>query len=77
MLAAGPTGGGGALMTEENNLLVGWKAIAQFLGVSERSIRGDRSRLLVSGRIFYRRQRLGKRIVCAWADDLRQWAKSR
>ena len=60
----------------ENDLLVGWKQIAQFLDLSERSIRSQRSRLLVSGRIFYRRQRLGKRVVCAWADDLRQWAKN-
>ena len=26
---------------------------------------------------FYRRRRLGKRIVCAWSDDLRQWSKNR
>ena len=61
----------------ENDLLVGWKEIAQFLEVSERTIRGQRSRLLVSGRIFYRRRKLGKRMVCAWADDLRQWTKNR
>jgi len=61
----------------ENDLLVGWKEIARFLEVSERTIRGHRSRLLVSGRIFYRRRKLGKRMVCAWADDLRQWAKNR
>ena len=61
----------------ENDLLVGWKEIARFLEVSERTIRGHRSRLLVSGRIFYRRRKLGKRMVYAWADDLRQWAKNR
>jgi len=61
----------------ENDLLVGWKQIAQFLGVSERSIRGYRGSLLEGGRIFYRRQRLGKRIVCAWSEDLRQWSKNR
>jgi hypothetical protein len=60
-----------------NDLLVGWKQIAQFLGVSERSIRGYRGLLLEEGRIFYRRRRLGKRIVCAWSDDLRQWSKNR
>ncbi len=41
----------------ENDLLVGWKQIAQFLGVSERSIRGYRGLLLEGGRIFYRRRR--------------------
>ncbi len=61
----------------ENDLLVGWKQIAQFLGVSERSIRGYRGLLLEGNRIFYRRRRLGKRIVCAWSDDLRQWSKNR
>ncbi len=61
----------------ENDLLVGWKQIAQFLGLSERSIRGYRGPLLEGGRIFYRRRRLGKRIVCAWSDDLRQWSKNR
>ena len=60
-----------------NDLLVGWKQIAEFLGVSERSIRGYRGLLLEGGRIFYRRRRLGKRIVCAWSDDLRQWSKNR
>jgi hypothetical protein len=60
-----------------NDLLVGWKQIAQFLAVSERSIRGYRGQLLEGGRIFYRRRRLGKRIVCAWSDDLRQWSKNR
>jgi hypothetical protein len=62
---------------EGNGLLVGWKQIALFLGVSERSIRGYRGPLLEGGRIFYRRLRLGKRIVCAWSDDLRQWSKNR
>ncbi len=61
----------------ENDLLVGWKQIAEFLGVSERSIRGYRDRLLDGNQVFYRRRRLGKRVVCAWADDLRQWAKKR
>jgi hypothetical protein len=61
----------------ENDLLVGWKQIAQFLELSERSIRSQRSRLLVGGSIFYRRQRLGKKVVCAWAEDLRRWSKSR
>ena len=60
---------------EGNELLVGWKQIADFLSVSERSIRGYRSQLLESGRVFYRRRRMGKRTVCAWADDLRKWAK--
>jgi hypothetical protein len=58
-----------------NDLLVGWKQIADFLSVSERSIRGCRDQLLEGGRIFYRRRRMGKRIVCAWPDDLREWAK--
>ena len=62
---------------EGNDLLVGWKQIADFLGVSERSIRGHRGQLLEASRIFYRRRRMGKRIVCAWADDLRQWAKQK
>lgn len=60
-----------------NDLLVGWKQIAGFVGMSERSMRGYRAALLEGGRIFYRRQRLGKRSVCAWAEDLRQWAKNR
>jgi hypothetical protein len=60
-----------------NDLLVGWKQIAVFLSVSERSIRGYRNQLLEGGQIFYRRRRMGKRIVCAWADDLRQWAKQK
>jgi len=59
----------------ENNLLVGWKQIARFLGVSERSIRGRRKDLLRQGGIFYRRGRLGKRNVCAWQEDIRQWSK--
>ena len=61
----------------ENELLVGWKQIAGFLGVSERSIRGFRAQLLEDNHVFYRRRKLGKRIVCAWADDLRRWAKKR
>ncbi len=61
----------------QNELLVGWKQIAHFLGVSERSIRGYRGLLLQANRIFYRRRRLGKRIVCAWSEDLRQWSKNR
>ncbi len=60
-----------------NDLLVGWKQIADFLNVSERSIRGYRSQLLEGCRIFYRRRRMGKRVVCAWADDLREWAKKK
>ena len=44
-----------------NDLLVGWKAIAAFLGCSERSIRGYRGPLLEGGRIFYRRRRRGKK----------------
>jgi len=60
---------------EKNGLIAGWKKIAEFLGVSERSIRGYKSRLLEKGRIFYRRGRLGKRYVYAWEDDLRQWTK--
>ena len=59
----------------ENDLLVGWKQIARFLGISERSIRGFRDQLLEGSYVFYRRRRLGKRNVCAWQDDLRQWAK--
>ena len=51
----------------DNDLLVGWKAIAAFLGCSERSIRGYRGPLSEGGRIFYRRRRLGKRTVCAWS----------
>jgi predicted DNA-binding transcriptional regulator AlpA len=62
---------------DRNDLLMGWKQIAAFLGVSERSIRGYRGPLLEDGRIFYRRRRLGKKYVCAWQDDIRQWAKSR
>ena len=60
-----------------NDLLEGWKKIADFLGVSERSIRGYKSQLIEGGRIFYRRKRFGKKVVCAWADDLRQWAKQK
>ncbi len=60
---------------EGTDLLVGWKQIANFLSVSERSIRGHRGQLLESGRIFFRRRRMGKRTVCAWPDDLKQWAK--
>ena len=60
-----------------NDLLVGWKQIAEFLEVSERSIRGCRSQLLEGSYVFYRRRRLGKRNVCAWADDIRRWAKKR
>jgi hypothetical protein len=59
----------------ENNLLVGWKQIARFLSVSERSIRGRKKDLLQQGNIFYRRGRLGKKNVCAWQEDIRQWAK--
>ena len=59
-----------------NDLLVGWKQIARFLGVSERAIRGHRSGLLQTGSIFYRKGRLGKKNVCAWQDDLRQWTKN-
>jgi hypothetical protein len=62
---------------EGNGLLIGWRQIANFLGVSERSIRGYRTQLLEGGRIFYRRRRMGKRIVCAWSDDLRQWTKQK
>ncbi|HYA41890.1 MAG TPA: hypothetical protein VEF34_11335 [Syntrophobacteraceae bacterium] len=59
----------------ENNLLVGWKQIARFLAVSERAVRGRRKDLLARGGIFYRRGRLGKRIVCAWQEDIRRWAR--
>ncbi|MDA8306721.1 MAG: hypothetical protein M0Z81_07835 [Deltaproteobacteria bacterium] len=62
---------------EGSDLLIGWKQIAQFLGVSERSIRGYRGHLLNGGHIFYRRKRLGKRCVCAWSGDLREWSKRR
>ncbi len=62
---------------EGKDLLVGWKQIAGFLSVSERSIRGYKSQLLETDRIFYRRQRMGKRTVCAWAEDLRKWAKEK
>lgn len=61
----------------ESDLLVGWKQIADFLNLSERSIRGHKDQLLDAGRIFYRRRRLGKRTVCAWAGDLREWAKQK
>ncbi len=60
-----------------SDLIVGWKQIAQYLGVSERSIRSYRGPLLNGGHIFYRRKRFGKRCVCAWSGDLREWSKRR
>jgi len=63
------------LTMAQNDLLVGWKQIARFLGVSERSVRGRKAALLEEGDIFYRRTRFGKRNVCAWQEDIRQWAK--
>jgi hypothetical protein len=63
----------------ENDLLIGWKRIAAFLGCSERSIRGKKYMLMAADPpyIFCKRQKLGKSVICAWADDLKRWAKAR
>jgi hypothetical protein len=56
-------------------LLVGWAAIAKYIGVCERSLRARKQMLADAEVIFYRRGRFGKRVICAWSDDLRGWAK--
>ena len=60
----------------ESPLLMGWKAISGYVGYSDRGLRNHRGALLDGGVVFYRRMRLGKRMVCAWPADLREWAKS-
>ena len=60
----------------ETPLLMGWRAIADYVGYSDRGLRNHRGMLLDRGVIFYRRMRLGKRMVCAWPADLREWSKS-
>lgn len=56
-------------------VLVGWQAIAEFVGVSDRTMRSRKPFLLRDEVIFYRRQRLGKRVVCAFVSDLKVWWK--
>lgn len=60
----------------ERGLLMGWKAISDYVGYSDRGLRNYRSILLSRGVVFYRRMRLGKRMVCAWPSDLRAWTKA-
>lgn len=56
------------------NLLIGWKAIADYLGCCERTAKAKRDELSASGVIFY--QRLGRppqKRVCAWPGKIRAW----
>ena len=59
----------------ERDLLMGWKAISDYVGYSDRGLRNYRGMLLNTGVVFYRRMRLGKKMVCAWPADLRAWSK--
>jgi len=59
-------------MTEK--LLVGWQAIANYLGCSERTARRKAHELKRSGVVFY--QWLGtppQKRVCAWPIMIRSW----
>jgi hypothetical protein len=66
----------GGKPVNDGNLLTGWEAIAKYVERSSRGLRNRRAELLAQRVVFYRRNRNGKRIVCAWSQDLRQWAKS-
>lgn len=61
----------------ENELLIGWRQIAEFTGLSDRSVRSWRYQLIAEEVIFYRRTKMGKRSVCAWKGDVRTWLKKR
>ena len=57
------------------DLLVGWKAIADFFGVSERFVKNRRKELMNAGVIFYRVAGKPKsKRVCAFKSLLKTWA---
>ncbi|MGC8495077.1 MAG: hypothetical protein ACP5SH_25445 [Syntrophobacteraceae bacterium] len=59
----------------QSTILMGWKAIAAYLQLSERTMRNRKYELLQGDFIFIRRTAKGKRIICAWPEDLRRWSK--
>ena len=56
-------------------LLVTWGEIAEYCGVSAKTLQRMKSQLIAEGIVFRRRQRLGKRIYCAWPDDIKKFLK--
>jgi hypothetical protein len=65
--------GGQAMMSEK--ALEGWKAIADYLGVSERKARNYKKEFLEAGVIF--KKRMGCKdhdyMICAFPQNIRQW----
>ena len=58
--------------------LMGWKAIARFLGVSECKAKSWRSELASLDIIFQLREgNPSRRYVCAWPRILRRWAEKK
>ena len=58
-----------------DRLLITWREMAEYCGVSFNTMRRMRGRLLEEGVIFRRRRRYGKWVYCAWAEDLRKIVK--
>ena len=55
--------------------LIGWKAIAEIFGCSERKMRSLRGELQELGVIFYMRQgRPPRKRVCAFPSLLKRWS---
>ncbi len=54
--------------------LIGWKAIAEMFGVTERTMKSRREELLELGAIFYMNHgRPPRRRVCAFPSLLKTW----
>ena len=60
----------------DNELQRGWRALAEFLKISERKARGLRVELAGCGAIHF--TRVGKpprRVLSFWPSEIRKWAR--
>jgi len=54
----------------------GWKALADYLKISERKTRGLKGELMACGAIFFMRVgRPKRRMLSFWPSEIRRWAR--
>jgi hypothetical protein len=58
-----------------DRLLVTWRDIAGYCGIGVSTARKLKGRLIEDNVIFWRSRRGGKRVVCAYTEDLKKFQK--
>jgi len=66
---------GGRFMNDEE-MRRGWKALADYLKISERKARGLKGELTACGAVFFMRVgRPKRRMLSFWPSEIRRWAR--